>query len=381
MERIFETKFEQIDKVKFINTDDKNLDYLTHVSDIKYNRIFMFIDKNLKNVWGEKILANLQKTGKEIFIHEVEDSEDSKSIEYYPTAVKFLEDNLCNRYDLVIAAGGGIVIDLVSFTVSTYMRGLPLMVIASTLIGQTDASTAGKTCLNSSGSKNLLGTFYYPKVVYNNINLLKTNERRFLRQGYSEVFKYGLLGSKNLMDNLVTYLNEAKENDELLLDIICEAIEVRTKIRHNNPLASNLGHTFGHAIEKLTNYEVLHGDAIAVGTVFANNFAASVGLMDQDLVDDITAKMKSINLNIKMDKSISAKNLVKTMLRDKKSSHKELNLVLIKGIAHPYENDQGERFYRVDPKIVEDYMEKFLSDYDYVISDLGKSLESNEIEY
>jgi 3-dehydroquinate synthase len=122
---------------------------------------FVLIDKGVQRVWGEKINEQLRAHGKEIFTLEIEPTEASKSISYYPTVVGFLEENICNRYDLVIGIGGGIVIDVTSFVVSTYMRGLPLYIVATTLIGQVDASTAGKTCLNTAGSKNLLGTLSY----------------------------------------------------------------------------------------------------------------------------------------------------------------------------------------------------------------------------
>ena len=210
--------FSSFNSIQFLIDDDQEMNWIGLFSNENFGRFFILIDKNVKRIWGKLLFSQLEKHNKKLYFLEVDPVEDSKSIEYYPTVISFFEEHQCNRFDLVIAIGGGIVIDLASFVVSTYMRGLPFYIIATTLIGQVDASTAGKTCLNTASSKNLLGTFYYPLKVYNNIHFLGTNSNRFMRQGFSEVFKYGLLGSKALIGKLIEYHDN--NDQKILIDII-----------------------------------------------------------------------------------------------------------------------------------------------------------------
>ena len=372
------TSFSSDSTIQFLVDDDPKMHWLRSFGDEGFKRYFVFIDKNVNKLWGSLIYENLKTHGKEIFSFEVEPNESSKSIDFYPEAVSFLEERRCNRFDLVIAIGGGVVIDLASFVASTYMRGIPLYIIATTLIGQVDASTAGKTCLNTKSCKNLLGTFYFPLTVYNNINFLNTSPERILRQGFSEIFKYGLLGSKRLIEQLVQY--QCSKPDTMLLNIIERTIMVRVKIRKKHPLASNLGHTFGHAIEKLSNYEILHGDAISVGIIIALHLSKELGIIGGDLIQKIVDKIKLLGLNLYIDNTIDVDRMLEVMMRDKKASHGDLNLVLIKDIAQPYEH-KGSSFYRIKPNEVKLFLKDFLASYEYCIPDCSRFLEKDITNY
>lgn len=327
-----------------------------------YDRIFVVIDTQVSSLYKEKLFCRLYDGAKEKFTFEVLAEEHSKSIDYYPELVQFLEEHAAGRYDAVIAIGGGIVIDLVSFTVSTYMRGLPFFIIATTLIGQTDASTAGKTCLNSQRSKNLLGTFFYPKIVYNNIEIMRTNTKRILRQGLSEAFKYSLLTDGKLLDTIVEFQN-SEYNSGLMEQIVRSTISARIQIRKIDPLASNLGHTFGHALEKYFDYKILHGDAILIGTVMAISYAVEKELMEQKEYVKIFELMQRAHLNTAISEELDVKRLVALMRKDKKSSSQKLHLVMINGIGRPYRGETP--FYEADYDDVEVFLEKFMERYPY----------------
>jgi|SRR3989344_101005 len=372
------TTYKREDKIDFIIDDDEDMSWIANFDSKAFNRFFVVIDKRVKGLWGNLISKNLEKHNKEMFFFEVEAVEQSKSLDFYPELIQFLESHKCNLFDLVIAVGGGIIIDLVSFSVSTYMRGLPLITIPTTLIGQMDASTAGKTCLNTQNSKNVLGTFYYPFISYNNIHFLKTNTKYHLRQGYSEVFKYGLIDSKELVELLERYGQEPDDN--ILMDIIKRSIEARINIRKKHPLVSNLGHTFGHAIEKMSDFEILHGDAISVGTVIALNFAEKNNLIEKEEKLRIIELMKKIGLNIYLEKDIDIDKWVELMMRDKKASSDSVNLVLINGIEKPYEKD-GEIFFKTTPKILKDFLKEFVENYKYKIENCAAFLKKEKLEY
>lgn len=341
---------------------DKSLGFsrLREMELSKYERLFIVADEKAYAIYGDRIVDILETWNKEINVFTVEAVEYTKSIGFYPRLAEFLESNTAGRYDAVIAIGGGIVIDLVSFTVSTYMRGLPLFIIATTLIGQTDASTAGKTCLNSGNAKNLLGTFYYPEVVYNSIEIMKTCSPRITRQGLSEAFKYSLLTDGKLLGDIIKFQNSDFDSD-IMERIVEKTIQSRIKIRLIDPLASNLGHTFGHALEKYYDYQILHGDAILIGTVMAMGYGVKVGIMEQSEYDRIYDMMNKAHLNTYISTEPDTKKLVALMKKDKKSSSKKLHLVMINGVGKPYRSDTP--FYEADYEDVEKYLEEFMGSY------------------
>ena len=189
----------------FILDSDENFQWLKEFPSSEFDRFIVFYDENIKSLWIDKILQSLSKHEKQIVTIPLIASEETKSLSYYPHIIEKMQNSYCSKLDLAIAIGGGTIIDLVMFTASTYMRGMPLMLIPTTLVGQVDASTAGKTCLNSDKVKNQLGTFYYPRFVYNNVLFLTTNEYYYFRQGLSEVLKYGLLDSHEIIHELSKY--------------------------------------------------------------------------------------------------------------------------------------------------------------------------------
>ncbi len=375
MQRI-DVSFERRDSVEFLLDDDPDLGWVGAFDMSAYGRCFVFIDANVRRIWGDRLERQLERHGKPVHWLAIEPAESSKSLAFYPTALAFLESHGAGRYDLVIAIGGGIVIDLVSFLVSTYMRGLPLYAIPTTLIGQMDASTAGKTCLNTASAKNVLGTFYYPLIVYNNIAFLGTNTEYYLRQGYSETFKYGLLGCPELLHLLRAH--RAAPSHETWLALVQTAIETRVAIRKRDPLASNLGHTFGHAIETLSNYEILHGDAISAGTVMALHYALSKKLIAKSTVDKIVSDMREVNVNVHFDRALQADAMVTKMLRDKKASADTLHLVLIRDIGVPYLTN-GSSFYPAAADDVREFLSAFLRDSEFAIDDCAGWLRREEL--
>ena len=357
---------------------DKSLGFsrLREMELSKYERLFIVADEKAYAIYGDRIVDILETWNKEINVFTVEAVEYTKSIGFYPRLAEFLESNTAGRYDAVIAIGGGIVIDLVSFTVSTYMRGLPLFIIATTLIGQTDASTAGKTCLNSGNAKNLLGTFYYPEVVYNSIEIMKTCSPRITRQGLSEAFKYSLLTDGKLLGDIIKFQNSDFDSD-IMERIVEKTIQSRIKIRLIDPLASNLGHTFGHALEKYYDYQILHGDAILIGTVMAMGYGVKVGIMEQSEYDRIYDMMNEARLNTYISKELDTKKLVELMKKDKKSSSKKLHLVMINGVGRPYRSDTP--FLEADYEDVEKYLEVFMDSYLYKRNDYLEYLGKNDL--
>ena len=375
--------------IKFIIDPSTDYSRIGEMGLEKYDRLFIVIDSTVRRIYGTDLLKKLPAM--ETFVHEVTAEEASKSIDYYPVLVDWLELHTAGRYDAVLAIGGGIVLDLVSFTVSTYMRGLPLFMIPTTLIGETDASTAGKTCLNAHNTKNLLGTFYYPKTVYNNIEIMRRSPDRITRQGLSEAFKYSLLTDGALLPTIIEY--QARQlagtdsaetySPELMEAIVRSTINARISVRNFDPLASNLGHTFGHALEKYSDYRVLHGDAILAGTVMAMHYGTEKGLMTSEERDRIFEMMRQAHLNVYIPDDLDVHTLVGYMRKDKKSSSKKLHLVMIHGIGRPYRGPEPETnpqaFFEADYDDVEEFLTRFVSDYPYKTADYYDFLSQDKL--
>jgi len=165
---------------------------------------------------------------------------------------------------------------------------------------------------------------------------------------------------------------------EGLFELVRMSIEVRILIRKEDPLASNLGHTFGHAIEKLAGFKVLHGDAISAGTVMALEYAKRKGLMTAAAVQHIVERMRRANLNVHFDRALTAPDMVKLMLRDKKSSASAMYLVLIRDIGEPYFED-GSFFYRADPADVQEFLAEYLATSPFGMDDCAAFLERDAL--
>ena len=330
-------------KVQFIIENDKYFKKFKNIDFKKYSKIFIFVDSKFYNLNKKFINLILKSSTSKFFITKIVSKENIKDLKKFEQYAKYLVDKNCSKHDLIIAIGGGTIIDLIGFLSSVLLRGVNLYLIPTNLIGMADASTAGKTGLNLGSLKNLIGTIYLPSKVYINTFFLRSCSKVDLRQGWSEIFKYGLLGSKKLIKMIDTYFK--KKNDKAIKKIIKETIKIRLKIMKVNPLASNLGHTFGHAIEKLTNHKITHGDAVSIGTVFALKYAINKKLITKAKSKQILSLMNSIGLITKLGFKFSEKKLLSYMLKDKKSFDNKVGLILIKDIGRPYMNNSTPFYY------------------------------------
>ncbi|MEC7929394.1 MAG: 3-dehydroquinate synthase family protein [Pseudomonadota bacterium] len=342
----------------FYIDDSLNFEGLKYFDLDRYDRFVVIFDKHLPDHLIDIIFKKLRDHNEDLLKIPLAAEEQNKSIKQSISIVEKLEKNTIGRHDLIISLGGGFISDLASFVSSIYMRGIPYIAIPTTLIGQVDAVTAGKTCVNGPQTKNLLGTFYFPSIVYNNISFFKSLPVREMRQGWSEIFKYALLGSKKLLKLMEEYFSS--ESPEVLMKIIEETIRVRLKIRQVDPLSSNLGHTFGHAFEKISNYKVSHGDAISIGTLLAIAFGEKMKVTRDGLHQELLELMERFSLNTKFSSEFDAHSVASMMLKDKKSSSKQINLVLLKDLSKPYYG-KSSPFYSVDEKTMKDFIENYYS--------------------
>jgi len=240
----------------------------------------------------------------------VKSGESSKSFAVFEEVCEEILQKNIDRNTLLIAFGGGVVGDLTGFCASILLRGIDFIQIPTTLLAMVDSSVGGKTAINSRGGKNLIGSFYQPKLVLCDINFLETLSIRQFRAGYAEIVKYGFIYDKNFFEFLDENLAEIfNKNLQILQKIITRSCEIKSQIvgrdeKENGERALlNFGHTFGHIFETETNYsnEILHGEAVAIGMIMASQMSLNLGLLNADEYQKISNHLQKsgFELNLK----------------------------------------------------------------------------------
>ncbi|MGL2509673.1 3-dehydroquinate synthase [Helicobacter pylori] len=239
-----------------------------------------------------------------------------------------------NRHSLMIALGGGVISDMVGFASSIYFRGIDFINIPTTLLAQVDASVGGKTGINTAYGKNLIGSFHQPEAVYIDLAFLKTLEKREFQAGVAEIIKMAVCFDKNLVETL-----ETKDLKDCLEEVIFQSVNIKAQVimqdekEQNIRAGLNYGHTFGHAIEKETDYErFLHGEAIAIGMRMANDLALSLGMLTLKEYERIENLLKKFGLIFNY-KITDIQKFYERLFLDKKSENKTIKFILPKGVG------------------------------------------------
>jgi len=246
-----------------------------------------------------------------------------------------------NRNTTLIALGGGVVGDITGFAAACYQRGVPFIQVPTTLLAQVDSSVGGKTGVNHSLGKNMIGAFYQPQVVIADTSTLKTLDDRQLSAGIAEIIKYGLIREPAFFDWLEQNMQALLDRDDAALSYaILKSCQSKSEVvaadeREGGQRALlNLGHTFGHAIETGMGYgSWLHGEAVATGMLMAAELSARCNMLDRVCVDRIRNLLEKALLPIKPPDSISTDQFLELMSVDKKNVDGRLRLVLLKDIG------------------------------------------------
>ncbi|MCH2154473.1 MAG: 3-dehydroquinate synthase [Opitutales bacterium] len=268
--------------------------------------------------------------------------ETTKDLVYLERIFTFLAEMKMDRSGWVIALGGGVIGDLVGFAAATYLRGVKFIQIPTTLLAMTDSSVGGKTGINIPQGKNLVGAFYQPQAVYVSLDLLKSLPGREFAAGMAEVIKYGMLGDLSLFERLESLGRLTPDHPELgiVVEICCrnkaavvEADERETGSSGGRALL-NLGHTFGHAIEKVAGYGVyLHGEAVAIGLILATRLSIRLGLIPEEIEDRVAGLIEVNQLPTSLEEPLSLESLKHAMLSDKKVMRGKLKFIVMEALG------------------------------------------------
>ena len=282
-------------------------------------------------------------SAKELYIITVPDGEEYKNQASIDTILESLFNHKFNRKSMLVAFGGGVVGDMTGYAASIYQRGIEFIQIPTTLLSQVDASVGGKTGMNNSYGKNLVGAFHQPKAVYIDHHFLSTLPTREFSAGVAEILKMAVTFDKSFFD----FLKKANLSDEAeLLKVIQKAVETKAKVvaldeKENGIRAAlNYGHTFGHVIENETAYKTyLHGEAVAIGMVMANELAVEMQLMSKNEASSVKSLLQKYNLPTSY-KIKDVELFYETFFLDKKSSDSAITFIVPKNIGDVKITDQ-----------------------------------------
>ena len=283
----------------------------------------------------ETVLSKIEAT--ELSIVTIPDGEQYKTLKTIEDILHQLFEHKLDRKSLLIALGGGVIGDMTGFTASLYQRGIDFIQIPTTLLSQVDASVGGKTGVNNSFGKNLIGAFYQPKAVYIDPSFLKTLPTREFSAGVAEIIKMAVMFDKDYFN----FLQDADfNNSDVLKEIIKRSVELKAEVVNQDEKEAgiravlNYGHTFAHVIENETNYtKYLHGEAVSIGIVMANRLAVKLNLMTLEESEMVTDLLKKFNLPT--DYTIENYNsYYEHFLLDKKSANNSIKFILANGIGN-----------------------------------------------
>jgi 3-dehydroquinate synthase len=294
----------------------------------KSSKIIIITDHNIIKYYNNQL--------PDFPVIEIECGEQNKNLNTIDYIIGRLIELEADRTSYIVAIGGGIVCDVAGFAASIYMRGIRFGFVSTTLLCQVDASVGGKNGVNYKGYKNMVGVFNQPDFVICDIEMLKTLNREEYIGGYAEIIKHACIRSKNLFEFLENNFEKALQYDYSAIHrCITESVQIKATVVENDEREKgerrilNFGHTFGHAIEKLTSLK--HGYAVAIGMCFASYTSLKLGMIAKTEYERIIQLVKNFQLPVNCELDIDT--FIDTMKKDKKREGEEVNLVLLESIG------------------------------------------------
>jgi len=297
-------------------------------------KIAVITDENIAPIYLDVVAKSLSDKGFEVVPLVIPPGEASKSGTQYLSLLSALAEAQLTRTDAVIALGGGVVGDLAGFVAATYLRGIPFIQIPTTLLAAVDSSVGGKTAIDLPTGKNLVGAFYQPCLVLCDIDVFRTLPDDVLHSGYSEVIKYGMLGSADILTQLqsIALDTHIALSDDSLESLIAACVSIKRDLVQKDEFdigdrqLLNLGHTIGHAIERLDDYNISHGYAVAIGMAIITRAAVRKSTCPPECLEILDKLLFKFSLPNQTD--FPPEILFKASLSDKKRAGKIITEVI-----------------------------------------------------
>jgi 3-dehydroquinate synthase len=288
---------------------------------------------------GRQVTKSLEMAGFRPIVIKIPDGEKYKTLSVASNIYDKLVEHQIERGSSMLALGGGVIGDIAGFVAATYLRGLPYIQVPTTLLAQVDSSVGGKTAVNHPKGKNLIGAFYQPRAVIIDIDVLKSLDIRDIRAGMAEIIKYGITRDADFFSYLEESMDEITGLGDGILYAIKRSCEIKAEVvaadEREEGLRSilNFGHTFGHAIESVTEYKrYRHGEAVAIGMVLAGKISQMLGLCSEAAYSRVKGLISKVGLptespTVPFDKMLMAMEL------DKKVQNQKMRFVLMEDVG------------------------------------------------
>lgn len=332
----------------------------------KFSQLVIITDSNIKKLYGLRLKKELCALGYLTLLLSFHAGEKSKNYKTKQNIERDMYKHHCDRDTLILALGGGVVGDIAGFIAATFLRGIAYVQIPTSLLAMVDSSIGGKTGINTRFGKNLIGSIYQPICVVVDISLLKTLFKPHLINGLIECIKMFLTHDAKSFYYIQAYLHSIIQGNKVTLnEVIVRAIRIKSAVvtqdekdqAERNTL--NFGHTIGHALEKLSNYNLLHGYAVAYGILVEATISHLSGLLDFDQLIIIKNLIVSLNIHGSDLKKYDFGKLIQATKIDKKVRFRKVNYVLLNQIGHVYVSQQ-QFVHGIDDRVVKQALEKVI---------------------
>lgn len=323
----FEQSFEQLPK-RFLELEADR------------RKICIVSDRCVASLYLQEVETKLKSVCKNVVSYTFPAGEEHKNLETVKDLYRFLIEEKFDRKDLLVALGGGVTGDLTGFAAATYLRGIDFVQVPTTLLAQVDSSIGGKTGVDFDCYKNMVGAFHQPKMVYINIQTLTTLSEEQFFCGMGEVLKHGLIKDKAYYEWTIQHRDEiCKREENFLTEMVRKSCDIKRMVVEKDPLEKrerallNFGHTLGHSIEKLMNFQWLHGQCVALGYGIASWISMKKGFLNQKELQKILETNKEFHLPVSFSE-LKPEDILAATKVDKKMEHGTLKFILLNGIGN-----------------------------------------------
>lgn len=333
-----------------------------------FQKIVIITDDTVKNHYGLKLQKNLHQAGYNSVLFSFPAGEKFKNYNTKQMIEHSMQLECCNRDTLIIALGGGVVGDLAGFIAASYLRGVPYIQIPTSLMAMIDSSVGGKTGINTIQGKNLIGVVYQPLCVVMDVRLLKTLSKKNRINGLIEAIKIFLIYDPEAFRYTESHLQcLIKGEVKLLKEIVFRAVKIKATVvsrdekEQGERSTLNFGHTIGHALEKISNYSLLHGYAVAYGILVEANISYLLGLLDKPSLLEIKNMLQQLDIHGKNLQKYKKTQLIQATKMDKKVLSGKVHYILLSKIGSIYISN-GHYVHPVTDKIVKQAIKKTIED-------------------
>ena len=326
----------------YLEPDFAKLHEAVEPLNIKERKLCIVADSTTAEPYGAELKEILKETCTYVSMFVFPAGEVNKTLNTVRDLYEHLILEKFDRKDMLVALGGGVVGDLTGFAAATYLRGIGFIQIPTTLLSQVDSSIGGKTGVDFDAYKNMVGAFHMPRLVYMNLNVLKTLPDRQFACGMGEIIKHGLIQDSDYLEKLSTYQREIREkNYAALLWMVAGSCKVKRHVVEEDPTEQgirawlNFGHTIGHSVEKLKDFTLCHGECVAIGCAAAAWMSWKRGLISEKEKEAAEQLLLDYQLPVRV-KGLKPEDIVKTTKLDKKMDAGKVKFVLLKKIGEAF---------------------------------------------